>query len=114
CSSCPPSCYSSADSSGHPAEPEPAMRSVVFTLLLAIAALAFGGLVGWQLRQGNLDVLFGAPPTPTGDLLYKDFAPHDVKRIRVSGGGVSAYFKLTRNGWQAEEPWQDRMNPRAA
>lgn len=90
------------------------MRSVAFTFLLAIATAIVCGLAAWQWHQGNFDTLFGAPPTPVGELIYDSFKPDQVKYIRISSNGVNATFLLTKDGWRASSPWVDRMDPRAA
>jgi hypothetical protein len=90
------------------------MRSIGFTLILALTAALICGLAVWQWKGGNLDTILGTPPTPVGNALYPSITPEQVKHIRVSQGGVHASFSLTENGWQAKTPWQDRMDPRAA
>ncbi|BCU75421.1 DUF4340 domain-containing protein [Luteolibacter sp. LG18] len=108
------------------------MRSIVLTFLLALLSLLVCGLVGWRLSQGNLDVLFGAPPTRTGDLLYPGFKATEVRKIALftkassisedgnvndntSDKGTRAVFLWDpKKGWMMEEPWKDRMDPRAA
>lgn len=91
------------------------MRSLVFTLLLALIALLLCGLVGWRLSQGSLDAVFGAPATVQGELLYPTFKAHEVQRISLSANGLRFVCSRDRNGgWQTEYPWTDRMDPRAA
>lgn len=90
------------------------MRSLGFTFILALLAVLFCGLAGWQWVEGNFDSVFGAPPTPVGQRVYTHFNAAEVKRIRVSQNGVTANFELGTNGWQCTQPWQDRMDPRAA
>jgi hypothetical protein len=90
------------------------MRSLGFTLILALTAILVCGLAGWQWLGGNFDAILGVRPTPVGKALYPSFTPDQVKHIRVSQSGVSASFSLGENGWQADTPWQDRMDPRAA
>jgi hypothetical protein len=90
------------------------MRSIGFTLVLALTAVLVCGLAAWQWLGGNFDSILGVPPTPVGKALYPSFTPDQVKHIRISQSGVSASFSLTDSGWQAETPWQDRMDPRAA
>lgn len=91
------------------------MRSPAFTLLLAFIAFVLCGLVGWRLTQGSLDVVFGAPPTVQGELLYPGFKGQEVQRISLSANGVRAVFARDDKGvWQAEYPWKDRMDPRFA
>ncbi|MEI7927314.1 MAG: DUF4340 domain-containing protein [Verrucomicrobiales bacterium] len=91
------------------------MRSPAFTFLLFILAFVLCGLVGWRLTQGSLDVVFGAPPTVEGELLYPGFKAAEVQRISLSANGVRAVFACDERGlWQAEYPWKDRMDPRFA
>ncbi len=101
------------------------MRSLGFTLILALLAVLVCGLAGWQLRQGNFDSVFGAPPTEIGARIYStysvaerkavpSFSPLEVKFIQVSQNSVEANFAWGENGWQCMQPWKDRMNPRAA
>ena len=91
------------------------MRSPAFTFLLFILAFILCGLVGWRLTQGSLDVVFGAPPTVEGELLYPGFKAAEVQRISLSANGVRAVFARDERGlWQAEYPWKDRMDPRFA
>lgn len=90
------------------------MRSLGFTLILALLAILVGGLASWRWVQGNFDSVFGAPPKPVGERIYNDFSPAEVKFIRVSQNGVSTNFELGPNGWFGTLPWQDRMDPRAA
>ncbi len=90
------------------------MRSLGFTLILALLAILVCGLAGWQWKEGNFNSVLGTPPTPLGERLYSTFTPGEVKHIEISRNGVSASFDLGENGWQATLPWQDRMDPRAA
>ncbi len=90
------------------------MRSLGFTLILALLALLACGLAGWQWTRGNFDTLLGAPPLAVGQRLYTDFNPATVKHIQVSQNGVLANFDLGPQGWLATLPWQDRMDPRTA
>lgn len=90
------------------------MRSLGFTLFLALLATFACGVAGWQWIGNNFDAILGVPPTPVGAHLYTGFSPDRVKFIRVSQNDVGASFSLTSKGWQATAPWQDRMDPRAA
>lgn len=90
------------------------MRSLGFTVILALLAVLVCGLAAWRWVEGGFDSLLGAPPTPVGQRLYTDFTPADVKSIQISQSGVDASFELGPNGWQATRPWEDRMDPRAA
>ncbi len=90
------------------------MRSLGFTLLLALTAALVCGVAGWQWMGGNFDSILGVPPTPVGQRLYTAFTPDKVKHIKVSQNGVIATFSLTEKGWQTTSPWKDRMDPRAA
>jgi hypothetical protein len=90
------------------------MRSLGFTLILALVAAAVCAVAVWQWREGNFDSVFGAPPTPAGQRIYQSFTPDQVRHIRITSNGVTATFALKENGWQASTPWTDRMDPRAA
>ncbi len=90
------------------------MRSLGFTLILALLALLAGGVAAWQWTQGNFDSLLGAPPQQVGQRIYSDFTPDDVRYIEVSTNGVKAAFEWRENAWQGIAPWQDRLDPRAA
>ena len=101
------------------------MRSLGFTLILALLAVLVGGMAGWQWTRGNFDSVFGAPPTEIGARIYSEysvvekkavpsFSPAEVKFIRVSQNSVRAEFALGEHGWQCIQPWKDRMDPRAA
>lgn len=90
------------------------MRSLGFTLILALLAALTCGLASWQWIEGNFNSILGAPPTPLGQPIYSGFTPSSVKHISVSQNGIAARFNLTSNGWQAATPWTDRMDPRAA
>jgi hypothetical protein len=90
------------------------MRSLGFTLILALLAILVCGLAGWQWKEGNFNSVLGAPPVPPGGRIYSAFTPGEVKHIEISRNGVIASFDLRENGWQATLPWQDRMDPRAA
>jgi hypothetical protein len=90
------------------------MRSIGITFTLALLAALACGLASWQWAGGNFDSMLGAPPTPVGQGIYSGFAPSEVKHIRVNHNGVRARFELGANGWQASQPWNDRMDPRAA
>ena len=90
------------------------MRSLAATLILACLAVLLCGAAGWHLRQGNLDALFGVPPTAVGQRLYDSFLPEDVRHIRISGAAGTAEFAYGPKGWQCLSPWADRMDPRAA
>lgn len=110
------------------------MRSPFTTFLLALLAVIACGLVGWRFSRGNLYVLFGAPPTKAGELLYPEFPSYHSNKVRrialftkaasisddgnvaeTSGKGTRAVFNWDpKQGWQMEEPWKDRMDPNAA
>jgi hypothetical protein len=90
------------------------MRSIGFTLILALLAILTCGLATWQWIEGNFNSVLGAPPVAVGQNLYSGFAPSEVKHIQVSRNGVTANFDLGENGWQITSPWKDRMDPRAA
>ena len=90
------------------------MRSLGFTVILALLAILVGGLAGWRWVEGNFDSVLGAPAVPIGQNVYSGFTQAQVKRMQVSRNGVTATFKLGENGWHATLPWKDRMDPRAA
>ncbi|NJM37188.1 MAG: DUF4340 domain-containing protein [Akkermansiaceae bacterium] len=90
------------------------MRSLGFTIILALLAILTCGLSGWKWIAGNFDSLLGAPPIPVGNTIYTSFTPDQVKHIQVSQNGINAEFELTEKGWQTIMPWKDRMDPRAA
>ena len=90
------------------------MRSFLFTLTIAIAALALGAVALWQLRDGNLHRVLGQPPTAIGKKIFPDFDPNKAMSISLKSGGVEAAFIKTAYGWQASKPWDDRMDARAA
>ncbi len=90
------------------------MRSLGFTLILALLAMLVGGFAFWLRAGGSLDSIRGVPPTPVGQSLYSTFTPNKVKSIKVSQNNMRAIFSLTPNGWQSSSPWKDRMDARAA
>jgi hypothetical protein len=90
------------------------MRSIAFTIILVLCTVLVCGLAAWRLQDGSLSSLLGVPPTAPGERLYTSFKPEDVLQIQVSAQGVNAEFAKGANGWQTLQPWQDRMDPRAA
>lgn len=90
------------------------MRSLGFTVILALLAVLVCGMATWRWMEGGFDSLLGAPATPVGQRLYSEFLPGDVKSIQVSHNGDNAKFEFGNDGWQAVSPWNDRMDPRAA
>jgi hypothetical protein len=90
------------------------MRSFSFTLFLALLAAALCGVIGWQLKEGNLDALLGVPPVQPGERLYTDFLPDDVAKISVESGGIHLEFVKDGSSWKSTTPPHDRMDPRAA
>ncbi len=90
------------------------MRSLIFTLVLALSAFILGGLAVWQMNEGSLDRLLGTPPTPIGEKIYPDLDPGEVTTIILRSGENQARFVHTDSGWVAEKPWKDRMDSRAA
>lgn len=90
------------------------MRSIGATIALLLSAAALCALAGWRMKQGSFDAVFGPPPVAVGERLYGGLNPADVRHIRIIGNGSDATFSLTENGWQAQSPWRDRMDPRAA
>jgi hypothetical protein len=90
------------------------MRSTAFTLFLALLALLVCGAIGWRIKEGNLDAIFGMPPVPPGERLYRSFKAEDVQRIRISGNSGEGSFIRTDAGWQSVQEPIDRMDPRSA
>jgi hypothetical protein len=88
------------------------MRSVPFTLTLMVVALVTWGAVGWRVKNGNLNDIFGSPATEVGKRLYEDFAPEEVARVRISGPGMDFEFEKTDREWRGVSPWRDRVDPR--
>lgn len=66
------------------------------------------------MREGSLDRLLGAPPVVISEKIYPEFQPESVARISLRSGEMQAVFVNTSRGWFAAEPWEDRMDPRAA
>lgn len=90
------------------------MRSVFFTTFLVLATGLLGSLALWQLREGNLNDILGDPPLEIGAKIYPDLNPAEVTFITLNSGEKRAHFIKTDMGWEATEPWQDRMDARAA
>lgn len=90
------------------------MRSLLFTLLLLGCTAVLGVLASWQFIEGNLNSILGTPPTDVGATIYPDFAPESVTSISIISEETKVSFVKTETGWQSTEPWQDRMDPRAA
>ncbi len=90
------------------------MRSLILTTFLVVATTLLGGLAVWQFREGSLDRLLGSPPTAVGQKIYPEFQPQSVVSITVTIGENRAHFIRTSDGWEATDPWRDRMDPRAA
>lgn len=86
------------------------MRSLPFTILLLILALAAGGMVAVRVAEGNLDRIFGSPAVGVGDRLYA-FDPAEARRIVLSGGGMNVVCELEQGRWMLKEPWSDRADP---
>lgn len=90
------------------------MRSLGFTLLLAVLTATVCGLAAYQWRQGGFEAIFGSPPTPVGERLCREFDRAAVKRIEIRTGIVEGVFVREDQGWQCLTPWRDRMDPVAA
>lgn len=90
------------------------MRSLIVTFVLAISTAILGALAAWQMREGNLDRLLGAPAVALGGRIYPDFEPEKVARISLRSGETEAVFVNTSRGWVSTSPWEDRMDQRAA
>jgi hypothetical protein len=90
------------------------LRSLLFTLLLLATTAVLGALAVWQMREGSLNRLLGAPPVELGERIYPDFQPENVVRISLRSGENHAVFVKTPGGWVATAPWEDHMDYRAA
>ncbi len=71
-------------------------------------------LTGIYLVRGNLDQIFGVPPTPIGERLYTDFTPQDITQIHLSSNDAKAAFSRIQGVWMMTSPVKDRMDPRWA
>ena len=89
------------------------MRSLLFTLLLLATTAIIGALAVWQMREGSLNHLLGAPHVDLGKQIYPDFKPENVARICLRTGETNSVFEKTQSGWIATKPWEDRMDYRA-
>lgn len=89
------------------------LRSLIFTTLLLIVTAVLGVLVSWQIREGNLERLLGAPLVELGERIYPNFQPENVARILLRSSETQAIFIKTPNGWSSTSPWEDRMDYRA-
>ena len=74
------------------------MRSKIFPIALAVLALTSGAMAFLHLTQKNLSSIFGAPPTPTGDLVFK-YQPSDVRKITINSQGSSHLYKESQGQW---------------
>jgi hypothetical protein len=82
--------------------------------LLIVTTAILGALAVWQMREGSLNRLLGAPPVELGERIYPDFQPENVVRISLRSGEAHAVFVKTPGGWVATAPWEDHMDYRAA
>lgn len=107
------------------------MRSVTFTFLLLVLAVAVTVVAGLQVKEGGLSRLFGAPAVEVGKRLYK-FDGQKVRRIQLGGNGFIAECVYDKAEWTAEcyrvnrevkgkdgqiareFLWKDRMDKRVA
>lgn len=64
--------------------------------------------------RGNLNEIFGVPPTPIGERLYTGFTPADITEISLSSNDAKATFSRASGQWMMTSPVQDRMDPRWA
>ncbi|MEN9991928.1 MAG: hypothetical protein RLZZ224_1630 [Verrucomicrobiota bacterium] len=71
-------------------------------------------LTGIYLIRGNLDQIFGVPPTPIGERLYSDFTPQEITQIDLSSNDARASFTRVNGVWMMTSPVKDRMDPRWA
>ncbi|WAC18774.1 DUF4340 domain-containing protein [Luteolibacter sp. SL250] len=90
------------------------MRSFSFTVFLALSAVVICGVIGWQLKEGNLDAILGVPPVQPGEHLYSGFRPDDVTKISVESGGIHLEYAKQDGIWKSTTPPHDRMDPKAA
>jgi Domain of unknown function (DUF4340) len=90
------------------------VRSIFFTLTIAVIALILGAVALWQLRDGNLHRMLGQPPVVIGERIFPDFDPNEAASISLVSEGIEAAFVKTPLGWRSTKPWQDRMDLRAA
>ncbi len=90
------------------------MRSIVTTIFLFVVAIIMLALTGVYLVRGNLDQIFGVPPTPIGERLYTDFTPQEITEIHLSSNDAKAAFSRINGVWMMTSPVKDRMDPRWA
>lgn len=90
------------------------MRSLLSTIILALACTVLGALALMQWQFGGFELLLGKPPAAVGTPLYSDFKAEEVTRIAINTATVRAVFERGPSGWTATRPWQDRMDPMAA
>lgn len=86
------------------------MRSITFTFLLLVLAVAVSWVAVIRTKEGNLDSFFGKQATKIGDRLY-EFDVTKVRRIRLIGNDISAECVFENGHWQIVKPWNDRMDP---
>ena len=90
------------------------MRSLTTTIVqcsLAIIMLVLGGIL---ISKGNLNGIFGTPPTPIGENLYSGFTAEDVTEISLSSNDAKVNFSRSSGAWMMTSPVKDRMDPRWA
>ncbi len=71
-------------------------------------------LSGVLLTQGNLNGIFGPPPTKIGEHLYSGFTPTDITEISLVSNDARATFSRASGSWMMTSPVKDRMDPRWA
>ncbi|MFM2170804.1 MAG: hypothetical protein RI957_1033 [Verrucomicrobiota bacterium] len=71
-------------------------------------------MAGILIARGNLDSLFGVPPTPIGERLYTGFTANEITEISLSSNDAKASFSRASGVWMMTSPVQDRMDPRWA
>ncbi len=66
------------------------------------------------MSQGNLNGIFGPPPTQIGEHLYSGFTPADITEISLTSNDAKATFSRASGSWMMTSPVKDRMDPRWA
>lgn len=88
------------------------MRSLSVTLLFGLVALISMSVAAIRMSDGSLSRILGAPPNEVGSALY-DFNPENAETLHLQGNGVAATAVKKDGLWHMEQPWEDRMDPRA-
>lgn len=90
------------------------VRSITATILQCAIAAVLLILAGLLWAKGNLNELFGVPPTPIGERLYTGFSAADITEISLSSNDAKATFSRASGIWMMTSPVEDRMDPRWA